>query len=493
MRLTGLLLGLIFTAAALFAAPLPDGSSVTMKETVVQKLPNDSTPIFNADGTRIALLVADKQQYLLYEGKKSPLFDSLTAVFSPGGKHLFYVALRGKTMVIAIDGVAQPADVRDVSFSSDDAHVAYIVANKDKQCVRTDGKDGPLFDTISAFHWSPSSKRCCYIAGQGEQECLVVDGTAGSEKYDAGTTRALFSPDDQQLAVCARHNGKWALSLDGVVKAGGYDDLVGPFFSAGGKHLAVIAHRGTAGDSLIMDGVEGAWYARVDSFHFSPDGLHYTYNAQKSDGSCCVVEDGKELQGYPITLWPSFSPDSKRLGYVVWSEQAEKLGRTFTKGFVVVDGKASQSYDKVLCPGQSDGILFSPDSQRWVFPAKYFWATAAEAKAHANYPDQDLLVTSEGTEYRHEHASEIDTDSLAFSPDSRHLVYFIYGGESGYKGVALCIDGVQVTDFFPTLFTDATVRFPIFSAPNKLFFYVCKETEEASLLVKEEVTLTGKG
>ena len=76
----------------------------------------------------------------------------------------------------------------------------------------------------------------------------------------------------------------------------------------------------------------------------------------------------------------------------------------------MVDGKESKSYDKLLRPPKSPGMIFSSDSQRWVFPAKYFWSTEEEAKAH-NYPNQDLLVTSDGGEYRPEQASGIESDT----------------------------------------------------------------------------------
>jgi hypothetical protein len=291
--------------------------------------------------------------------------------------------------------------------------------------------------------------------------------------------------------MTAQRRGKMALYLDGAVKAGGYAAVVGPLFSADSRHVVIIAQRqGEAGESFsaVIDGVEGPWYKRVDSFHFSPDGLHTVYSAQKTADCCTIVQDGKELKDYPITLWPSFTPDSKHLGYVVWSEEAVKLGHTFIKGFAVVDGKESKSYDKVLRPAQSAGLLFSPDSQRWAFPAKYFWATEDEEKAH-DYPDQDLLVTSEGAEYRPEHASGIDSDTLTFSPDSRHLAYFIRGGGDGFDGYALCLDGVQVTDCYASFYKDTTAHFPIFTAPDKLFFYVSKDTNEQSTLVKVEVTV----
>jgi len=516
MRFISLLFLLLVSAAMLFAVSLPDGSTAIVKETVVQKLPNFSTPLFSPDAARFALVVGEKQRYLLCAGKKSPVYDSLIADYSPGGKHLVYMAQRGEDTIIAIDGVVQPAEVRDVHYSDDDAHAAFIVAKKfvikvadkgtgalpaskeitqDKEAIRINGKEGPPYDSISSFSWSADGKHFFYIASKGSSECLVVDGTASAELYDATTIHAQFSPDSAHLAMVAQRKGKWTFCLDGAVKKDSYDALVGPLFSTDSRHVAIIAQRkGEAGESFsaVIDGVEGCWYKRVDSFHFSPDGLHYVYSAQKTTDRCTIVQDGKELKEYPITLWPSFSHDSKHLGYFVWCEEANKLGHTFIKGFAVVDGKETKSYDKVLRPAQSTGLIYSPDSQRWVFPAKYFWTTEAEAKAH-NYPDQDLLVTSEGTEYRHQRASGIDSDTLTFSSDSRHLAYFIRSGGDGFDGYALAIDGVQVTDSYSTLYKDSAARFPIFTAPDKLFFYVGKDTADSSALVKVEVTIKDKG
>ncbi len=505
MRFTGLLLCLCCSVAVLCAVPLPDGSTATVKETVVQKLPNFSTPFFTPDGARYALVVGEHQQYLLSAGKKSPVYDSLVADFSPGGKHLVYMATRGAAATIVIDGEVQPAEVRDVRYSDDDAHVAFIVAKKvvthvikdgktieipqEEEAVRINGKDGPTYAEIASFQWSADGKHYSYVASQGPGEYLVTDGTPGKESYDAGSIHALFSPDGAHQAMIGMRQGKCVYALDGAVKTENYDALSGPLFSPNSRHVAVIAKRlGDAGEGFcaIIDGVEGAWYKRVDSFHFSPEGEHSVYSAQKTADSCTIVQDGKELKDYPVTLWPAFSPDSRHLGYIVLSEDGVKLGQTFHKGFAVVDGKESKSYDTLLRPPQSPGILFSPDSQRWVIPAKYFWATDDEAKAH-NYPDQDLLVTSDGVEYRPEHASAIEIDTLTFSPDSRHLAYVIHGGGDGFDGYALCVDGVQVTDFYSTVYKD-TAHFPIFSAPDTLFFYASKDASDSSALVKVAVS-----
>ena len=109
----------------------------------------------------------------------------------------------------------------------------------------------------------------------------------------------------------------------------------------------------------------------------------------------------------------TFSPDSKRLAYVVgfaaesdaiiYRVEGGKVTKQDPERFaVVVDGKEREAYDGIV----KDTLIFSPDSQQVAYGAKL--------------GDERFVVVDgeEGKKY-----DGIGEGTLIFSPDSRHLAY----------------------------------------------------------------------
>lgn len=110
-------------------------------------------------------------------------------------------------------------------------------------------------------------------------------------------------------------------------------------------------------------------YKQVYATRFSPDSKRFGYIARKEDGSLVGVVDGQETtltnestanidSGY---TWIFFSPDSKRMAYVV--NYHSKDSNNLYKAFVSLDGQKFNGYARV------HSFVFSPDSNRYAFQA----------------------------------------------------------------------------------------------------------------------------
>jgi Tol biopolymer transport system component len=172
---------------------------------------------------------------------------------------------------------------------------------------------------------------------------------------------------------------------------------------------------------VVVDGKESREYNFVEKggLVFSPDSKRIAYVAliQKN----FVVVDGLEGKSYDGIGTPVFSPDSKRIAYRVCTtrqflprqpEVASSSDEAFSinpvipieKWAVVVDGKqGKEEYDWIEDP------VFSPDSRRLAYVAMNAVASRAG----------DYFVILDGEEGK----SYNSIRSLAFSPDSKQVVY----------------------------------------------------------------------
>jgi len=260
---------------------------------------------------------------------------------------------------------AYPAEARDVVFSQDRRHVAYVMPRGQKQCVVVDGQVGAEYDEICKGPiFSPYSNRVAYIAKKGKKSLVVVDGQPGAEYYNAINGDSLiFSPDGKRVAYVLENPGMIFPLRPGEVpldnrpfvvvdgKAGAkYDRIFNLIFSPDSKRVAYIVHKNMGGGRfVVVDGQAGTEYKWVTSLIFSPDGKRVAYTARKGEKSLVVV-DGKPGAEYDDILkdFPIFSPDGKRVAYVARKDQ---------KYLVVVEGQAGAEYDKIY------NLVFSPDGQ----------------------------------------------------------------------------------------------------------------------------------
>jgi Tol biopolymer transport system component len=112
--------------------------------------------------------------------------------------------------------------------------------------------------------------------------------------------------------------------------------------SPDGRHIAYTVRASDSGDSgirVVVDGVPGKVYDEMRSSRdgspageiaFSPDGRRHAFAARKG-GSWFIVLDGKESDAWDKVLGPRFSPDGRSMAFI---------GTRGKKHFLVLDGKA---------------------------------------------------------------------------------------------------------------------------------------------------------
>jgi hypothetical protein len=159
-----------------------------------------------------------------------------------------------------------------------------------------------------------------------------------------------------------------------------------------------------------------------------------------------VVVDGVEGKEYHDIGAPIFSPDSQHIAY------AADEGGPGWKDRVVVDGVEGKEYDGA----PSESITFSPDSKRVAYIARL--------------GDKHVAVVDgiEGKEY------ENIAPFLAFSPNSRHVVYEAARGGPYWAGIEgkvwVVIDGNEGKEY-------DWCSGMVFDAPDKLRMLTIRNNE----------------
>lgn len=186
-------------------------------------------------------------------------------------------------------------------------------------------------------------------------------------------------------------------------------------FSPDSKRLAYVSI--TDGrQRVVVDGVEGPEYERVSPPEFSPDSQRVGYTTRTGERMRAVV-DGVPSKEYTSILKPGvvFSSDSKHVGYAAtYGEQC----------VVVIDGEESKKYDRY-----AGDITFSPDGRRRAYVAIH--------------KDHEFVVL-DGQEQQD--VEGIRSNTLVFSPDSRHFAYAAIDFKNDQEFVV--VDGVKSEKWF---------------------------------------------
>ncbi len=180
---------------------------------------------------------------------------------------------------------------RNFEFSRDGRVIAQRIVSGGRTLIACRGKRSDLFDAVGPIAFSPDGSTIAYPARQGGEWFLVVNQSAGREKFTS-IGSPVFSPDGKHLAVQVRTADKASVMLDGVAGEG-YLSVRDPLFCADSKHLAYAA-RGSRGWTLVLDGKEQGSYENLLEFAFNRSGSSLALRCRK--GSKEVVQlDGKTL------------------------------------------------------------------------------------------------------------------------------------------------------------------------------------------------------
>lgn len=321
-------------------AVVVDGVEGKAYDSIARK--NEMT--FSPDGKRFAyvaglgskmLVVVDEKEDKFYDS----IYDMFNPVFSPDGKHVAYVA-RCKALAIppleefvVIDGREQKhyATAHTPVFSPDSRRFAYSAEKRWNRgmCVVVDGKEQKTYNQIVGEVFSSDSKRLAYKAmtlrnpnaKRPVWDFAVIDGREELQYDYAG--EPVFSPDSKHYAYRAVDvaSNKQLLVLDGApVRCGRAVPDHSPCFSPDSRHLACLAHKERTW-MILMDGAvldkDAGEFTR--GLTFSPDGAYVAYvSHDEGDTYSTIVVNGHPVKAYEsVHEGPKFSPDGKRLAYVI--------------------------------------------------------------------------------------------------------------------------------------------------------------------------------
>jgi Tol biopolymer transport system component len=450
--------------------------------------------IFSEDASHCAFAArTGANKVIVVDGQEIPMdqeFWTVTeAMFSPDGSQFAYaVNPQHADGYVVLGGKQGPPclSVKDLHFSSDSKHFAYVMNISDKTqnkyTVTRDGQAEGNFESIAGLTFSLDGAHCAYIGnsgyaagaqgpGQADKKAhLIVDGKE-SAVFDE-ITGFQFSADGQHLMCIAGKaqgdkkdgNGRPLYDLFICLDAQQWpftpkvtlQGTMPPLLSPDGKRVAYVeaTAAGTQGKGAVItvNGQKGSEYENISQMQFSPDGQHVAYlavqgmDSRDSGGNAFVVSDGNELGPYPMgqntssakAVVLSFSPDAKHFVFTAADG---------THAYVVADGKKGSDYDIV------QPVVFSSQGGHMAYFAsidrlKNQPPLARQQAMSAPDFDPGTYVVLDGVEQRLPPKTFFSpSNMLHFSPDGNHLAYLVSSRQGGGNS-GLVVDGklVKVTD-----------------------------------------------
>ena len=497
---------------------------VTLTQTLLSPIANVAFTRFHdkrmmsSDNERHVILVETKdgKQRLVRDGVPGKLYDSVEFEwFGPDCEHVVYVAKQKDRCCVVKDGVEGKsyADIQPLRndavfvFSSNCVHFAYEAAmDSGQKCIVLDGVEGSLYDKIleDSFSFSANSSHYAYEATRGTKGFVVKDNQVAVEcdadGWNSVRQGPYLSPDGQRLACFVKRGSQWFANVDGKDshpwKRIDNDSRTG--LSANGSHFSYSAEDND-GFSVIVDDREFP-DAGIEPAVFSPNGRSWAVVNEDETGSWVVV-NGKAGKKYNGNIYsPTFSPNGRRLGYLVesyrggsrkmavihgerefenmepvlfggiqFSPDSAHYAITGTRGrkpVVIIDGKQYPAADK----GEGGTpVIFSPNSEHWAYLAfhdgRLYWVVSGvEYGPYGTVPKWWLDENLDEDE-------EIDSNELmfCFSPNGRHFVF--RATRDGRR--LLVVDGLErevKDDWFP----HSSI---VFDSPDQFRLITCTERE----------------
>lgn len=257
-----------------------------------------------------------------------------------------------------------------------------------------------------------NARHVAYILKAGSGETVVLDGKPqkGYGKVDALT----FSPDSRTLAYAAESGGKWFMVTVAVPAEPGQTAGTPP-----------------AGPSGVS---EHGPHERIGPPVFSPDGKRLAFVVQLAGGQRSVVIDGKPGPACDLVLEGRvvFSPDGSQVAYGAQRQE---------QWYLVVNGKELGPHAFL---GALTGYRFSRDGKRLAFAAmdgKKKWRLIVDGEPQPLHDNVgEALFSADGKRLAsvvedegrwrvvldgkpQEPWEAIGEGTLAFSPDGTRLAY----------------------------------------------------------------------
>jgi hypothetical protein len=373
----------------------------------------------SSDGRHCVTVEPENGKFRVYvDGKPGPSYDSISearAFVSPDGKRWavhFTHEKSGRFLVLdgkRVPGATWLAGSDGVTFSPDSRHYAYATLGSRLTVVR-DGIKVADFDGdscgVNGLWWSPDGAHFCFSIFRGGN---FLDG----KRLPGGSL--TFSPDSKRRAyVTASGDEAFRVVTDSVPGPELRELVARPFFSPDGKHLA-YAGRDSAGCHAYLDNTPGPAFDEVRELVFSGDGRTFGYLAQVSDTWKVVVN--QEVK--------HFFAD----GSVPSLLQLDQSGAN-TAFLLENDGQYLVMHNAERGPdhdGQVERVVLSSDGSRVAY--------SVQAYVDFQYVGTVFVDGEANEDY-----SEIVSQTMQFSPDSKHYAYFA----DDASGLTVVLDGERV-------------------------------------------------
>jgi len=339
-----------------------------------------------------------KDRFLLLDGKEGPHFEEISYVtWSSDGRHIAYQGVefqgffKSNEYYIVIDNDVRKVDVNwgPIFSGGDQPRPAYRYSIKNKEYVVIGEKEfGPYpvlwpISSNQGIVFSADGKRFAFpIRTEKNKQALVIDDRV-SQVYDTIESSPVFSEDGQHIAFIVRQGKEYSVILDDKpVFTQKFPINVAVFFD--GQRLALIAQNAKNQRAVFVDGVPGPFFKNINYLTFSPNGKRITYVVEtyysESEGSrYAVIIDGKQdLQEYQTIRGPVFTSDSQHLIYAgfkadnkskwfVKTHEENTSGEWYAKPFmgrwhIIVDGAEKKDYGYIYTINAWD-----PDPKKFRF------------------------------------------------------------------------------------------------------------------------------
>lgn len=372
---------------------------------------DDTTEFWSDDGCHVAVILVRGEEHVVVRdgveyGPYRMVSGSARPVFSAGGVHLAFGAIKGDEAGLIVDGEliahAELAPVQPV-YSRDGVRFAWVQVRQVEESLEyrvvVDDVPGDWFvgmrNAAGALQFSPDGARFAFyrIDGKGHGQ-WTVDGVP------------------QRLVNDNRPFGFAQLRGVGVM-----DPPLPALFSPDGRRFAYEADVLEKGVAVVEDDVPGPALHAAGYPVFSPDSRHLAYLGQALDKRMGIVLDGRLGTTYEASRGgtPVFSPDSQHVAMSVRTDEGGFL-RKKHRSVMLVDGEPIAVLDAKDASGSP---AWSPD--------------AREVAWWAEMPDGSIRI------FRH--AQELDRlESVASQPEYTISGRLVYAG-SRPGGWTVMVDG----------------------------------------------------
>ena len=232
-------------------------------------------------------------------------------VYSPdSSKWACSVSKAEGSVNILNSGEELPAYTRisEFSFSRDSRHFAYIASNGQQTFLIVNGKVNKKFEYFENFMFSPKGKGYSVAAESKGKYYPLLNGRKGTP-CNGMNSEFVYSPDGKSVVFVAQTKTGSVLFSNG--KETEFLGTRNPMFSPDSKKLAQIESK-EKGESVLLGGAKLKGHDRVTSMAFSRTGKRFVFTATMTHMEV-LIENGKFNAEYHDVIEPVFTPDESHL------------------------------------------------------------------------------------------------------------------------------------------------------------------------------------